>query len=324
MARQPEMKRIASLLLSFTVLVPLQLSAQMAGFNVSGDAGLMAGTQAPSGLYFIPSYYSFSADTLRDGNGDKVPPLLPGGSKIDSDAGMLGILWVSDLKIFGANYSTSIWPSITNNALEFPALPALGSKTSTGFGDLYLQPISLGWHQERADFLAGVGIYAPTGSFDATGSENRGLGMWGYEVFAGTTVYLDRARSWHLAALAAFETHGKKDGTNVRVGDIVSLEGGFGKSFMDGLVSAGITYYAQWKVSKDDLGLDYSLPVGPLFNKHRVYGFGAEVTIPIATRKKLYGFLNLRYIWETGAVQNLEGDSFMLSVSIPVPSIALQ
>jgi hypothetical protein len=306
------------------LLVPLTSTAQMAGHNVSGDAGLLAGTQAPPGFYVIPAYLNYSADTLRDGNGDRVPQLLPGGSEINADGGLVGLMWVTDLKILGGNYSFSIWPGYSNNVIEVPAFPVFGSKTSTGFSDLYVQPVSLGWVTDRADFIAGLGIYAPTGEFKIGGSENRGLGMWSYEVFGGTTFYFDRARSWHLATLVSFETHGKKDGTNARVGDLLTIEGGFGKSFMDGAVSAGIAYFGQWKVSRDELGLGYNLPGGPLLTKHERFAFGPEINIPIASKKKLYGFLGLRYLWETGAVQSLEGDSFMVTLTFPVPSIPLQ
>jgi hypothetical protein len=148
--------------------------------------------------------------------------------------------------------------------------------------------------------------------------------MWSYELFGGTTVYFDEARSWHFATLASFETHGKKDNTNIRVGDLLTLEGGLGKSFMDGALVVGIAYYAQWKITEDDLGLGFSLPGGPMTNKHRVYGVGPELVLPLASKKTLYGFLSLRYLWETGARSTLEGNTFVATFTIPVPSIPLQ
>ena len=244
-------------------------------------------------------------------------------SPVADPSTIVGLLWVSEKKIFGGTYGFAIWPGVTNNALELPAAQ-VDDKTSTGFADLYIQPITLGWNTDRADFFAGLGIYAPTGKYEAGGDSNRGLGMWSYELLGGTTVYFDAARTWHFAAIAAYETHGKKDGTDVRVGDLITLEGGFGKSFMDGTANFGVAYYAQWKVSDDDFGLGFSLPGGPLLDRHRVYGFGPEVTIPLASKSKLFGFLNLRYFWETGARTTLEGNTFLATFSFPVPSIPLQ
>ncbi len=297
-------------------------AAQLSGHNTKGDFGMLSGTQAPPGFYVVPIYYDYSADTLRDGNGDKLAPLGGGGS-IDASASIVGGVWVTDKKILGGNLGFSIFPGVTNNVLELPALQT-STKTSTGLADLYFQPIMLGWNKERADFTAGIGIYAPTGEYEADGDSNRGLGMWSYELFGGSTVYFDEAKSWHVSAFAAYETHGKKDGTDIRVGDIITVEGGVGKSFMDGAASAGIAYYAQWKVTDDDFGLGFTLPGGPWIDRHRVFGFGPEVTIPIASKSKLYGFLNLRYFWETGARTTLEGDTFLATFTFPVPSIPLQ
>jgi hypothetical protein len=315
-------KRICFSALLFAFLLPQAGNAQLSGQNTKGDFGLLAGTQAPPGFYVIPMFYDYTADALRDRNGDRVAPIVGGGT-IDARAANVGLMWVSEKKIFGGTYGFSIWPGVTNNALELPAAQ-VDDKTSTGFADLYIQPITLGWNTDHADFLAGLGIYAPTGEFEAGGDNNRGLGMWTYELFGATTVYFDEARSWHFAAFAAFETHGKKDGADIRVGNILTLEGGFGKSFMDGAANVGIAYYAQWKVSDDDFGLGFTPPGGPLLDRHRVFGIGPEVTIPLASKSKLFGFLNLRYFWETGARTTLEGNTFLATFSFPVPSIPLQ
>jgi hypothetical protein len=87
--------------------------------------------------------------------------------------------------------------------------------------------------------------------------------MWSYEFSGGTTLYLDKAKSLSFATSAFWEIHSKKDGTDIRVGPIMlagvkvgqllTLEGGFGKSFLQGAASVGLAYYAQWKITRDDL-----------------------------------------------------------------------
>ena len=228
---------VTALLLA--LLFPLAGHAQLSGHNTKGDFGLQSGTQAPPGFYVVALYYDYSADTLRDGNGDRFDPLGGGGS-VDAKAMIVGGLWVTDKKLLG-----------------------------------------------------------------------------------GTTVYFDEARTWHFAATAFYETHGEKDGTDIRVGDILTLEGGLGKSFMDGAVNVGVAYYAQWKLTDDDFGLGFTPPGGSILDRHRVYGIG-PISIPLASKSKLYGFLNLRYFWETGARTTLEGNAFLATFSLPVPSIPLQ
>lgn len=309
---------LAALLL--LVLLPASSLAQLSGHNTRGDLGMMSGTQAPVGMYGVGMWYDYTADTLRDRSGDSFPATTGGGS-VDVRAVVAGLLWTTEIQLLGGNYGFAIYPALTDNATELPALQT-DTETSTGLADTYIQPLILGWTTGQADFTAGLGIYAPTGRYDADADDNRGLGMWSYEAFAGTTVYFDEARSWHLAATAFFETHGEKDDSDVRVGDIVTIEGGLGKSFMDGAANVGVAYYAQWKVSRDDFGA--TPPSGPLVGKHEVYGIGPEVTVPLASKSKLYGFANLRYFWETGAKSTLEGETLLLTLTFPIPSIPLQ
>ncbi len=267
-------------------------------------------------------YYRYSADEFHDRNGDRFSALGGGGS-IDATAWLLGALWVSEHKVFGGNYSFVVFPGVTNNALGFPPL-GTDERVSTGLADFYFQPVNLGWSTSRADFTAGIGIFAPTGEYEPGGSSNRGLGMWSNELFAGTTVYFDEARSWHFAATAFYETHGKKDGTNIRVGDILTVEGGLGKSFMEGAVNVGLAYYAQWKLTDDDFGIGLAPVLGRELGRHRVYGFGPELTVPLMTKKTLCGFLNLRYFWETGARTSLQGNTFVATLTFPIPGYPLQ
>jgi len=294
--------------------------AQLLGHNAPGDFGLQSGTQAPPGFYLVvPLYSHYDTDSLRNGLGNRSPLQ----ADVSVNAYILGVSWVSKFKLFGANYSFQIFPGFTDNKLEAPAL-GLTQKVDTGFTDLYIQPINLGWHTKTADFVAGLGVFAPTGRYEDGASDNLGLGMWSFELFGGTTVYLDEAKSWHLATTAFYETHTKKEGSDTKVGDILTFEGGLGKSFMQGAMSVGVAYYAQFKVTDDELGSGLSLP--PAFQpaKHQGFGVGPEVSIPIASKRKLYGFLNLRYFWETGVRNSLEGNTFVLTVSFPIPSISLQ
>ena len=297
-----------------------EVRAQFNGHNTKGDFGLQSGSQAPPGHYLVaPMYIRYDADTLRNRDGDRVSRDF----SLDVNAYVFGYLWVSEKKLLGGNYSFQIYLPFTDNALAAPLL-AIDDSVSTGLTDLYIVPLHLGWHKKRADFVAGVGIFAPSGRYEPGADDNLGLGMWTLELSGGATVYFDEARKWHFATTAFWETHSDKEDTNARVGDLLTLEGGLGRSFMEGALSVGAVYYAQWKTSRDDLGLDLELPSGRRLGKHRVFGLGPEVTVPIATKKKLYGFLTARYFWESGARSTLEGNTFLLSATFPIPSVPLQ
>jgi hypothetical protein len=138
--------------------------------------------------------------------------------------------------------------------MEAPIL-SVDDKSKTQLTDTYIQPVRLGWRRAKSDFLVGLGVFVPTGDYEFRGDSNSGLGMWSFELFAGATVYFDEKKNWHLATTAFYETHTNKKDTEIRVGDILTLEGGLGRSFLGGGANAGVAYYAQWKVTADDLSI---------------------------------------------------------------------
>ena len=319
--RAPKLLMTAAICaLVLTSLAPESANAQFLGHNFHGDYGLQGATQPPPGVWLAAFYLRYDGDRLRDRNGDQVKIDPEGRGELDTNSYVLGLWWVSNTRILGANYSLAVFPAFTDNVLEAPIL-GLDQRTDTGFTDLYIQPINLGWHTERADYTAGLGVYAPTGAYDPEASDNLGLGMWSFELFGGGTFYLDQKKSWHFATMAFYETHTKKEDTDIQVGDILTLEGGLGKSFKEGSITAGLAYYAQWKMTEDDLG--FELPGDRQLGKHQVYGLGPELTLPIATSKTLIGFVNLRYFWEFGARSTLEGNTFTFTMNFPIPSISL-
>ena len=242
---------------------------------------------------------------------------------LDVNSYAISLSYVTEHKIFGGTYGFSIVPAFTDNRFQAPILQ-INERVGTGFTDLYIQPITLGWNTTQADFTAALGVYAPTGSYEAGADDNLGMGMWSFEIMGGTTVYLDKAKSWNFAAAAFYETHTTKKDTDIKVGDIVTLEGGLGKSFMEGAMNVGVAYFAQWKVTADDPGGELQPVFEELLGKHRGFGVGPEVTFPITTKKKLIGFINARYVWEFGIRSQLQGSHFILAAAFPIPSIPLQ
>lgn len=304
---------------------PAAAHAQFLGHNLTGDFGLQAGTPLPPGFYLSGLYYRYDGDRLRNASGDSRPiGDLDPRPELDVNSFGIGATYITNLKLFGANVGFLVFPAWTDNELEIPIL-GLSSKTPTGLTDLYFQPLNLGWYRERADFTAGVGIYAPTGEWELDGAENLGLGMWSFELFGGTTVYFDEAKQWHFATVGFYETHTKKRDTNIKVGDILTLEGGFGRSFLDGAAAVGLVYYAQWKLTEDSIG-DIELPsaLDLDIDKHRGFGFGPELTLPIVARDKLIAIVNARYFWETGVRSSVEGQTFLVYATFPVPSWPLE
>lgn len=305
----------------FVLALAYPASAQFNGHNLLGDFGLMSGSQAPPGFYAGYLTARYSTDSLKGPRGGS----LPGSGERDLETYVhMGVAnWVLDKKVFGANIGGMAAFPVANLAIDFPRLDFGPQKF--GYADTYIQPINLGWKTSRADAMVGYGFTAPNGRFEPDGEGNRGRGFWSHELSAGTTVYLDEAKTWHVATAGFYELHTRRKGDNVRVGDTLTLEGGAGKTLMQ-IINVGAAYYAHWKVTTDDVPRIDDLPprvaqVAPdiLGTKHRVYGFGPEFNIFLPTKMEgndVQSGLSfvVRYFWETGAVNKTQGSSFLLSI----------
>ena len=312
--------------------------AQLNGANILGDTGVDTGTQAPPGFWVGGLYYHYRTDSIRKADGSKLTldPSQPSSLSIPAFAPTFAFVTKGTI-LGGGHYGVLIAPGVTNAALEAPAF-GFDKQTSTGAADTYIVPAQLGWHFARGDAITAFGVWAPTGRYTAGATiNNTGRGMWTYEGSGGATLYLDSAKAWTAATSAYFETHGKKRGTEVslgpqgqlalggvRVGNILSLEGGFARQFVDGAAHAGIAYYAQWKLTNDDFGIPVTAPDGTVLQKHRVYAAGPDVTVPIGTKSTLFALVNVRYFWEMGAEVKTQGNALVLTTTFPVPSMKVK
>lgn len=168
--RPRDLIRLTVILTTAVLFVPAAALAQLNGQNIKGDAGLKAGSQAPPNTYVAVSLWFYTADVVKDRDGVE---RLSG----NLDAAVFGVALnvVTTRKIFGANYGFLVGLPWANNraqgAEDFDANPGVG------LTDMFIQPLSLGWHGPRADATVGYGIYVPTGRYDDGASNNTGLGM---------------------------------------------------------------------------------------------------------------------------------------------------
>jgi hypothetical protein len=287
----------------------LPVSAQYIGLNLRGDVGVKAGSQPGPGVYLIaPLWYRNDYEGLRGANGDEI------GRGLNLDLNILtppAIAVTTKAKLAGATYGFQVVPLLLNTRPELAESGRSGGQ-SYGFGDLYLQPINLGWRAGRADFLAAYGFYAPTGA------DGRSLNMWAHEIVGGATVYLDTAKRWHVSTAGFYEIHQNKQDIDLRVGDILTLEGGAGRSFLKGAASAGISYVAQWKVTNDS-GSDF--PERLRKSKGRAFGLGPDISAPVFAKGTLLGLVGFRYTFEFGARTNFEGQTLVLSFTLAKLSV---
>lgn len=295
------------------LLISFFSQAQLKGGHILGAMGLQSGTQTPENTLsvYVPGYF-YSASSLRNADGDK--------SIANPDLNMfitgVGASYVSDFKILGANYGASVLLAFASNRIQGNTLD---SKSPFALTDTYVVPIQLGWHHKRADFVFSYQIYLPTGKFDLGASDNSGLGMFMNEFSAGTTLFFNDKKTFHFSALASYEINGKKKDTDIKTGDLLSIEGGLGKTFYmmnaektapKGILNAGLIYYLQYKVTNDQI----PVPVFGIIetDKDRVGGIGAEVNYFHIGCSTSAGF---RWIAEVEAINRFQGNTFFLTLA---------
>ena len=101
----------------------------------------------------------------------------------------------------------------------------------------------------------------------------------------------------------------------------MNLEGGIGADFLGGGLSAGLAYYGTFKLTDDRF--DDALPSLLIQGRHRVWGLGPEATLAIAVRRKVYGFVTVRYQWEFGARTTTEGAAWNILATFPLKPIPI-
>ena len=283
--------------------------AQLRGVYPPGFAGMLAGTQAPPGLDVLLPVFGYTTNNLKDDDGHTVGPRPQVTTLLIAP----GISWVLPLKWEGGN--------VGGSALLLPFMQTgieghrLNSGGSLKFSDLYLEPIQLGWHSDPVDWLVAYEIVLPTGQYHFGDPGNGGMGMFSNLLQGGTTVRLDDSGEWSTSLLATFEMHGDKKGTEVHTGDILTVEGGTGRTFTRRaqsppfIATVGLVYYGQFKTSRD-----HAPSVDPIFagREDHVYGIGGEFGMYVPWAKLQ---TSMRVLGEIGAHNRTQGLTMVLELA---------
>ena len=256
----------------------------------------------------------YTADAVKDRDGNEI---LTG--TLDSAVFGVALNVVTRKKVLGGNYGFLVVLPGANNRVQ--GAEDFDSNPGSGLTDMYVQPINLGWTTPRADFTAAYGLSLPTGRYEDGANDNTGLGMVGQEILFGTTVYLNTQRSLHVATAATFDFFSEKKDSETKVGNILNLEGGFGADFLKGGLTVGLAYYGGFKLTDDQF--DSRLVSRLIRDKNRVWGLGPEVTLALATKQAVYGFVTVRYQWELAARTATEGAAWNIMATFPLKPIRL-
>jgi len=294
------------------------------------------------GFYGVLYNYGYTTDRLNDSGGNKVDSVTirpgpgPGvtlGLDVDVDVYAIAptFIWVSPYKILGAKYGAYISPSFGNTSVG----ASLASQTRSGrdaetsqfgVGDLFVQPLWLGWAQKHFDFALGYGFYAPIGKYDTEtvtlpvvgpltveAADNIGYGFWTHQIQGAVSWYPWADRRMAVASALTYEIHGEKEDFDLTPGQNLTLNWGISQYLpltkdQKLLLEVGPAGYSSWQITDDSGSAAASSPV-----KDQVHSVGGQVGL---TYVPWNAALNFHYFYEFAAEDRFQGQSIGLNFAI--------
>jgi hypothetical protein len=293
------------------------------------------------GFYGVLYNYFYLSDRLNDGSGNEVnsitinPRRGPGVTldvDVDLDIYVLAptLIWVSPWKLLGAKYGAFITPTFANSSVGASLATVTGrgidAETSEfAVGDLFVQPLWLGWTLTHWDFAFGYGFYAPVGKYDtetvtlpggatvtAESSDNIGLGFWTHQLQGAVMWYPWAHKATAVVAVLTYEIHGDKEDFDLTPGQNLTWNWGISQFLplskdQKLLLEAGVTGYSSWQIT-DDSGSDARNP-----SVHdQVHAVGGQLGL---TYVPWVASLNVHYFGEFAAQDRFQGHVIGVSVA---------
>ncbi|HLX72483.1 MAG TPA: transporter [Verrucomicrobiae bacterium] len=293
------------------------------------------------GIYGIVYNYYYFSDRLNNGNGDKISSVTvktPGGPvpvnvnvDIDLYALIPAIIWISPYKILGGKFGGYIAPSFANDSLEADlsiANRAGGSvqNSSFGVGDLYVQPVWLGWAEKHWDFSLAYGFYAPVGKYNTRNvalpgganvtvesKNNLGLGFWTQQVQAGIAWYPMTNKATAVTAVGTYEYNSEKEDFDIRPGQMFTVNWGVSQYLPlrknhELLLEVGPAGYDSYQITDSTGG--NALTDTP---KSRVHAAGGQLGLVYVPWN---AFLTFHGFCEYSAISRFQGASIGINLGI--------
>ena len=254
------------LLLAVVFLFFLLVSQVFAGGGKAyplGAEGFLVGAAPPPGLTVLNYAYFYSADELKDSDGDEVPIF----DEVTVWAEVLRFIYFTKKKLFGGLYGQHFFLLAVDADLEFKA--PVGPKMKKDYDDfdvpyLIYSPFLLAWHLHQGKFhvvLDIADIYIPLSNEEDDNLASVGRNFWTIEPVLALTYMFTPRLSASLKLMYDFNT--KQDDYPTPMG--VKIDRTPGQEFhFDWCVSyavrpnlrIGLTGYYYRQVKDDDFDFD--------------------------------------------------------------------
>ena len=290
----------------FTLISLLQ-AQQFSGHYPAGVEGIKAASLPPPGFYLRDYNFVYFADRNKNG-----PPDFDLTAYINAPRA----IWISDCKIFGANYGLDLIVPFYYSDVEFTTPGGPVRDDAFGLWDIQFEPLLLAWHFKQFDLAAGYAFWAPSGdsNHDVTRPARLAKGFWSNMFTAGGTWFPTEDKTWAVSLLNRYEIHTENSDFKLTPGDSYTLEWGLSKSVRQ-TVDIGVIGYYQQQINNDrGAGVAALAAAGP-YNPRihdRVVGLGPEINMFCP---KMGLFVSARYAREFAAEDRPEGNAFVLTLT---------
>ena len=282
--------------------------AQNRGVYPLGLSAINSGVSAEPGLTYNNSFLFYSRSEQKGANGEVI---ATGQQSVLLD--MNTLLWASIGQIAmlgGARFSSAVTVPIANNSLSSSLQGSISG--GGGLGDLYFQPVILGWRTERVDIRGIFGFLAPTGRFNAGASDNVGNGYWTPVLASGQTFYLSEDKATTLSAFEMYEFHSTQSGTQIHPGQTLDLDYSLMQAFTftDSRLQVGLVGYGAWQTSAKT---GPNITPAEQAQRYRVNALGVGLNYVLPARKVT---LSLKYFDEFSNQWTYQGYSLQISAGV--------
>jgi len=292
------------------VVVPASTAKEGGDQYPNGAENWFAGATPPAGFYFV-NYTGYYTGELRNGSGDKA--ILNGATpQVDATFDAFRFLEMTPFKILGANCGVhAIVPVV------YQSMNLNGRNSTTGVGDITIDPLILGWHQEHWHAVAAFDVDLPTGAYNQN-DPRVSIGAHYYSFEPLVAFSLMPKAGWEASTKVMYNLKTTNPATNYHSGQEFHMDYLAGKHL--GRWMAGASGYALKQVTDDTVNGQMVPAVPGLWDsgrRGRVLAVGPSIAY---TNKRHMSFI-ANWQHETLVENRFGGDKVWFKMIIPMASI---
>jgi hypothetical protein len=234
---------LAGLAMTAVIASPAAIATEGGGSTYPmGAESFLTGALPPPGLYPLVYATRYSADKLKDNNGNTVPLAF----KVTANAVVPRLVWVTDNKLFGGQVAHALLVPLVNLDVNVGGV----GQSKSGIGDMTITALALGYHHNaNLHSVVALDIMAPSGRYDKTDMANIGRNYWAIQPVYSVS-YIDPA-GWNADFKMMYDVNFKNTDTNYKSGHEFHVDYSLGYGFKQNWV-AGVGGYGYKQVTTDE------------------------------------------------------------------------